>query len=299
MDKLRLFTGGFPGTTKTFDFLQSAYTNAIGALTALGGDSYIIKGLQRNGTNIAAGAIVYNGEYLPFVTGPFSQTVSIYEDVEEVPYNEDSDNDGNLDLKPAYVTRYAKCGDDGIETFDFSELKTLTPLSQQSTPIGGIIMWSGTTIPQGWHLCDGSNGTPNLTNKFIVGAGDNYTIGQRGGRDTVTLTTDQMPSHSHQGVTDNKGEHRHTGSTNTTGSHTHSVPNETGPDGGNGVHFTIQGNNRTRQQGRAAGSHSHTVSTNNAGMHNHNFVTSFVGNNKDHENRPPYYALAFIQYQGQ
>lgn len=40
------------------------------------------------------------------------------------------------------------------------------------TPIGGIIMWSGSivTIPTNWHLCDGTNGTPNLTNRFIVGA---------------------------------------------------------------------------------------------------------------------------------
>ena len=39
-------------------------------------------------------------------------------------------------------------------------------------PIGGIIMWSGTiaTIPTGWSLCNGSNGTPDLTNRFIIGA---------------------------------------------------------------------------------------------------------------------------------
>lgn len=37
-------------------------------------------------------------------------------------------------------------------------------------PTGGIIMWSGTvaTIPSGWHLCDGTNGTPDLRNRFIV-----------------------------------------------------------------------------------------------------------------------------------
>lgn len=47
-------------------------------------------------------------------------------------------------------------------------------------PTGGIIMWSGSSsdIPTGWALCNGSNGTPNLTNRFIVGAGNSYAVGQ-------------------------------------------------------------------------------------------------------------------------
>ena len=45
-------------------------------------------------------------------------------------------------------------------------------------PKGGIIMWSGATtaIPQGWALCDGTNGTPNLRDRFIVGAGSTYAV---------------------------------------------------------------------------------------------------------------------------
>ena len=56
----------------------------------------------------------------------------------------------------------------------------------QRVPVGGIIMWSGleTEIPSGWFLCDGSDGTPDLRNKFIL-AGDYgttvYTVGQAGG----------------------------------------------------------------------------------------------------------------------
>lgn len=46
-------------------------------------------------------------------------------------------------------------------------------------PVGGIILWSGSiaSIPTGWALCNGSNGTPNLTDKFIIGAGNSYTVG--------------------------------------------------------------------------------------------------------------------------
>lgn len=68
------------------------------------------------------------------------------------------------------------------------------------TPSGGIIMWSGaiSEIPDGWTLCDGSNGAPDLRNRFIVGAGDTYNIEDTGGQKEVQLTEDEMPSHAHE-----------------------------------------------------------------------------------------------------
>lgn len=49
--------------------------------------------------------------------------------------------------------------------------------------VGQIHLWSGSivSIPAGWKLCDGNNGTPDLRNKFIPGAGDEYTPGDTGG----------------------------------------------------------------------------------------------------------------------
>lgn len=68
-------------------------------------------------------------------------------------------------------------------------------------PSGGIIMWSGTSgnIPAGWVLCDGSNGAPDLRDRFIVGAGSTYAEGAVGGEATHVLTTAEMPSHNHSG----------------------------------------------------------------------------------------------------
>lgn len=66
-------------------------------------------------------------------------------------------------------------------------------------PIGTIVIWSGTAdnIPSGWQLCDGTNGTPDLRDKFVLGAGTAHSVGETGGSEEVTLTVEQMPSHKH------------------------------------------------------------------------------------------------------
>jgi microcystin-dependent protein len=67
-------------------------------------------------------------------------------------------------------------------------------------PVGSIAMWMDKDhIPSGWALCDGNNGTPKLVDVFPVGVGgpENYVLNQTGGADSVALSTDQIPAHSH------------------------------------------------------------------------------------------------------
>jgi hypothetical protein len=101
-----------------------------------------------------------------------------------------------------------------------------------AVPSGVITMWSGSvvSIPSGWLLCDGTNGTPDLRDRFIVGAGGTYTVNDTGGADSVQLSGSEMPSHSHGSGslhTDSDGNHSHGGTAETAGSHGHSGSTDT------------------------------------------------------------------------
>jgi microcystin-dependent protein len=157
-------------------------------------------------------------------------------------------------------------------------------------PKGAIIMWTGDKAPEGWTLCDGTKGAPNLQSRFIVGIGPGnnlakeqsdslsaYGVGKKGGREYVPLTTDHLANHSHV-VTDP--------------SHTHQVINKDTQKGyGHGHGFETQGA-------------SYTPATQNSSLPANSRVQAdsqrtgisikSAGKGKAHENLPPYYALAFI-----
>jgi len=125
-----------------------------------------------------------------------------------------------------------------------------------AVPSGCILIWSGAAnaIPSGFVLCNGSNSTPDLRGKFVVGYHDgnnDYDVGDTGGAETVTLTTAQIPSHKH--------------TTNIDGGHV--IP------GNGGSSFPYGG----------AGTYSSTV-----------FSMNNTGGGGAHENRPPFYALCYI-----
>lgn len=176
-------------------------------------------------------------------------------------------------------------------------------------PKGLISMWYGllTNIPDGWTLCDGQNGTPDLRDRFIVGAGNEYEIGDIGGEKEVTLTEEQIPNHRHGSGTlsaSSAGSHSHSSgtlSTNSTGSHTHTYymrPTSSFVKVSSGDGANVRPNSNTSTDTSSAGSHSHSISgsTSSSGSHSHSIsgYTSYIGSGRAHENRPPYFALAFI-----
>lgn len=133
----------------------------------------------------------------------------------------------------------------------------------KAMPVGGIIMWSGSvaSIPEKWHLCDGTIGTPDLRNRFVVGAGNDtgdhtpngvggigsgyYKPGNMGGEEMHQLTISEMPKHKHEGASVDLY---------------HTAPDLGGP---------VLGAN-------AASS------------------ADYAGGDQAHNNLPPYYALAYI-----
>ena len=146
-----------------------------------------------------------------------------------------------------------------------------------TVPLGGIIMWSGSDEPDGWALCNGQTKdgktTPDLRNRFIVGSGGEYNNGWTGGQKSVTLTQSQMPSHNHTGTTNKDGAHEHTA---------------------NGSMNVASGSDGVVVYVNAPASGRHGVIYPRGSEHQHAFTTNATGGSQAHENRPPYYALAYL-----
>lgn len=138
------------------------------------------------------------------------------------------------------------------------------------------------SIPAGWQLCDGTNGTPDLRDKFIVGAGGAYDVGVTGGANTVTLSVGQLPSHPHSVNlnTNVAGDHAHQPS----GGGTFLRQGAGGPIDGIGAGVNFGGGIQIVGSTSSNGAHAHNVNGN----------TGNTGSGEAHENRPPYYALAYI-----
>jgi microcystin-dependent protein len=165
-------------------------------------------------------------------------------------------------------------------------------LMQAMLPAGVITMWSGSilSIPAGWALCDGTSGTPDLRNKFIVGAGDDYSVADNGGEAHSTLTTAELPGHTHTGTTDLDGGHSHfvaNGDTVNATSSPLSASNTIGKNGSQAstsFNYLVGGTATVATQGL----------TSDASDHTHTFTTASTGDGDAFENRPPYFALAYI-----
>ena len=160
-----------------------------------------------------------------------------------------------------------------------TQLATCAFVLANAVPSGIISMWSGTiaTIPSGWYLCNGSNGTPDLREKFIVGASsDNLSIAKTNITGSLTQTGGTkdaiVVSHTHTAT-----------SSVTDAGHYHNLTNVAGGTSG-------LGGTSTTTPGNQSIGHTDTATT---GISVSTSIAS-AGSDGTNQNLPPYFALAFI-----
>lgn len=162
----------------------------------------------------------------------------------------------------------------GFPNFDIKAYidEKLGSMEGSSIPRGLIAMWNGTQVPNGWALCNGQIvddlQTPDLSGKFVVGwqsSNEDYNlIGNTGGQNKVTLTTPEIPSHVHN-FADAYYIEAHDG---------------IGINGTQWIGNNLYGSNKTDRDNSYVALWDHD--------------TRAVGGGQPHENRPPYYVLAYI-----
>ena len=136
---------------------------------------------------------------------------------------------------------------------------------------GMIILWYGNTgnIPGGWVLCDGNNSTPDLRDRFVIGAGSaDHTPGSTGGNNSLTLTEANLPSHRHFVVSNSFGGQNRTGS-------------------------NVSANNQVAK-GTGAGNIFETYNLASTGGSASAGRSSAVGSGTAIDNKPAYHALCYI-----
>lgn len=177
-------------------------------------------------------------------------------------------------LKAQYTSLY------DLPPQDSSSKFASTEWVNKLIPKGSIIMFNGLSseIPKGWHICDGTEGTPNLTGKFIKASN---TSGETGGKSTIQILEENMPRHTHTFVGNQV-------TTSESGAHTHTIRGKYG-----------KSDNANDRNCLETGSETDLITTSQSGAHTHTIdmsatQLSYQGGGKPIEFEPLYYSLIYI-----
>jgi microcystin-dependent protein len=286
----------YPLACQDMDMLQEMITLSA-ALSYLGGDKYILKGCADNDGIVDDGIVVINGTPYRFVGGQKREKVTVVETkIDRMEFGKT--------YPEARTVRIATFSDAGAHNWsDFERATTNRELRDKFASIRGdtpgtVKMWAGqvSKIPAGYRLCNGdemlindypelfdvlgvafggdglnSFRLPDLRGRFVVGYdnsdNDCNIIGQKGGMRSVALTEDEIPEHDHtKGVYFNKLSARASDidATNTPGAIDNNAPD---------AEYRIGGMTNLQWQ---------------------ESTIAKVGKGEAHENRPPFFVLAYI-----
>lgn len=177
-------------------------------------------------------------------------------------------------LKAQYTSLYELPPQDSSSKFASTEWVN------KLIPKGSIIMFNGLSseIPKGWHICDGTEGTPNLTGKFIKASN---TSGETGGKSTIQILEENMPRHTHTFVGNQV-------TTSESGAHTHTIRGKYGKyDNANNIECLETGLETDLITTSQSGAHTHTIDMSTTQL-------SYQGEGKPIEFEPLYYSLIYI-----
>ena len=188
------------------------------------------------------------------------------------------DSTGNVEPKTGTTLRFNSSN--GIlraEKFsgDGSLLTNIQPGQVTGNSVfvtGMIILWSGAEvdIPTGFTLCNGQNNTPDLRDRFVVGAGNNYNVDATGGSADATLVSHQHSAGSYSAVSN--------------GGHTHTYNFRSGTERADNDEDHQRNSGSSQYNTGSSGAHTHSISGS----------SSTEGSSATNANLPPYYALCYI-----
>lgn len=167
----------------------------------------------------------------------------------------------------------------------------ITALANLMYPVGSYYWSSDPTDPA--TLFGGT--WESVENKFMYAASTSHPVGETGGAETVALSLNQMPAHSHTASSGSAGNHNHSASTGSAGNHLHAIEIKGTTDEMANASLTANGPfvNRGIVSGgwrytQENGNHSHSVTVNANGAHSHTISVSATGGSAAHNNMPPY-----------
>lgn len=298
MNSINFYSGTkFPMYREALAKMQDMI-NLVATLAGLGGQNFILSGCTTNSNGtITDGLVIINGELLPFTGGVLKTKITVKETRQSVTAFD-------VVYPETYITRIAQFSDTGEYTWaDFSQVKTNTELYKMIRDITGdapgtVKMWAGmvSKIPTDYKLCDGLEvlitdypdlyenigvsfggdgqntfNLPDLRGRFIVGfdsANPDYNAISKekiGGNAEVALNVEQIPAHQHIVPW---GENLNTAWQPTWGYPSEYFNNSRG-------YKAETDNDNTWPYTSPSGGDSNSIT-------------------KGHENRPPYFTLAYI-----